>query len=156
MVGKYDKANTAKRVGLAQKASQTAILGLFVSLVWLPCSLVPTPVRADNLAQMLYDVYDNNPDIRAAEAAHDAKRATTREAEAALLPKVNLNASHSLTEERLKGGRGYAHKRTSQYGVSANQRLFNGFQTRNTVLKSKYEARSSEFQARNPRATDPA
>ncbi len=106
------------------------------------------PVKADNLAQMLYDVYDNNPDIRAEEAARDIKKAQSKEARAALFPKVNATLSQNYEENKLKSG-GYSRLRTSQYGLSASQRLFNGFQTRNNILRSKYEEKSAHYKVRN-------
>ncbi|SNY90137.1 Outer membrane efflux protein [Cohaesibacter sp. ES.047] len=104
--------------------------------------------RADNLAQMLYDVYDNNPDIRAQEAALEASRASTRKAASAYAPKINATAGHSMVEERLKAG-GRTRTRTTQYGLSASHRLFNGFQNRNNLISSKYTERSSLYQVRN-------
>ncbi|PLW78166.1 TolC family protein [Cohaesibacter celericrescens] len=117
-----------------------AVLGLSV--------LGAEGVRADNLSQMLYDVYDNNPDIRAEEAGLDVKRASTKKTRSAFMPQIDAFGSHSLTKERLKSG-STTRTRTSQYGVSASQRLFNGFQTRNNLIKSKYEERSSAYQVRN-------
>lgn len=116
-------------------------------LVALICALT-NPARADNLAQMLYDVYDNNPDIRAEESALDIKKAQSKETRAALFPKVNATLSQNYGEEALKSG-GYTRLRTSQYGLTASQRLFNGFQTRNNILRSKYEEKSAHYQVRN-------
>ena len=117
------------------------------ALVLLPL-LVTGPALSDNLSQMLYDVYDNNPDIKAAEAATDAQKAATKKARAALMPRIDATASHTLTKDRLKGG-GTSRKRTSQYGISASQRLFSGFQNRNNLMKSRYEERAGLYRARD-------
>nr|WP_321454890.1 TolC family outer membrane protein [uncultured Cohaesibacter sp.] len=111
-------------------------------------SFVAAPVRADNLAQMLYDVYDNNPDIQAEEAGLEVKKALTQKANSAFMPQVSAYAAQSMVEEKLKVG--YTERtRTSQYGIKASQRLFNGFQTRNNLIKAKYEEKSGYYQMRN-------
>ena len=112
------------------------------------CCAVAGPARADNLAQMLYDVYDHNPDIRAEEAALEARKADTKQTRSSLFPQVNASLSQNYTKERLKSG-SYSRKRTTQYGISASQRLFNGFQTRNNLYRSKYEEKSARYMVRN-------
>ena len=107
-----------------------------------------TQARADNLAQMLYDVYDYNPEIRAEEAALKAREAATKKAGSAFAPKVSVYGSQSIVETRLKRG-GTSRTRTSQYGLSASQRIFDGFQNHNNLVKAKYEERSSAYKLRN-------
>ena len=114
----------------------------------LTTGLMVPPAYADNLAQMLYDVYDNNPDIRAEEAALDAQKAQTKQTRASLFPQVTASLSQEYAEDELKRG-GYSRKRTSQYGVKASQRLFNGFQTRNNLIRSQYEEKSARYRVRN-------
>ena len=106
------------------------------------------PALADNLAQMLYDVYDNNPEIHAEADGLAIKRAETKKVNAALMPQVSAFASHSMVEEKLKSGT-TERTRTSQYGIKASQRLFNGFQGRNNLAKAKYEEKSGYYQMRN-------
>ena len=118
------------------------------SLPFVLAILWALEARADNLSQMLYDVYDNNPDIRAEEAALDAKKAATRKTRSSYLPQISGSLAHTYTENRLKAG-GRSRTRTSQYGISGSQRLFNGLQTRNNVIKSRYEERSSAYRVRN-------
>ena len=109
---------------------------------------VASPGQADSLAQMLYDVYDNNPELRAEEAGHEAQKANSKKARAALMPQVSAHTSYSYTKERLTGG-SKSRMRTSQYGIKASQRLFNGFRNRNNLIKAKYEERSSAYRVRN-------
>ncbi len=140
-IAKTGKAEGGTRwVGLANRF---AFLLLSASL----CILV-RPALADNLAQMLYDVYDNNPEIHASEAGLAIRQAETKKANAAFMPQVSAYASQSMVEERLKSGR-TERTRTSQYGIKASQRLFNGFQGRNNLIKAKYEEKSGFYQLKN-------
>ena len=123
---------------------------LLLGSVLLAAALIASPVRADSLAQMLYDVYDNNPDIQAEEAGQRARKADTRKAWSAVFPKVNAETSHSIVRTRLKQGGGTTTRtRTSQYGLSASQRLFSGFQNSNNIMKAKYHELSGQYQVRN-------
>ncbi|WP_316861137.1 TolC family outer membrane protein [uncultured Cohaesibacter sp.] len=135
----------AKATGKASaKAGGVMLVGLLVAFSLIGAK----PAKADNLAQMLYDVYDNNPDIHAEQAAQDIRRAQTRKATAALMPQVSAVASHSLVEEKLKLS-GVDRIRTSQYGIKASQRIFSGFQNKNNLIKAKYEEKSGYYQMRN-------
>ncbi|WP_319532978.1 TolC family outer membrane protein [uncultured Cohaesibacter sp.] len=137
-----------QRVGPA-KVWRISTIGRLLACAAIVLPLVGVlPARADNLSQMLYDVYDNNPDIRAEEAALDASRADTLKAASAYAPTINATTGHSFVEERLKVG-GRERTRTTQYGLNLSHRLFNGFQTRNNLVRSKYAERSSEYQVRN-------
>nr|WP_321523791.1 TolC family outer membrane protein [uncultured Cohaesibacter sp.] len=138
-------AMSRTRVG-ATKAG--ARLRLVAALLVTVSVFTMTPARADNLAQMLYDVYDNNPEIQAEEAGLDVKKAMTKKATSAFMPQVNAYASHSMVEENLKAG-GTDRTRTSQYGIEASQRLFNGFRNRNNLIKAKYEEKSGYYQVRS-------
>nr|WP_321461889.1 TolC family outer membrane protein [uncultured Cohaesibacter sp.] len=119
-----------------------------MALLTASLCLPVTPALADNLAQMLYDVYDNNPDIQAEEAGFQIKQAETQKANAALMPQVSAFAAQSMVEEELKSGR-TERTRTSQYGIKASQRLFNGFQSRNNLIKAKYQEKSGYYEMRN-------
>lgn len=105
-------------------------------------------VQAETLSQMLNDVYDNNPEIKAEEAGLDASRAASKKVRASMLPQVSATAGYSYSRDRLKGG-GASHTRTSQYGVKGSHRVFNGFQSSNNYTKSKYEISSARHQVRN-------
>ena len=104
--------------------------------------------QAESLTQMLYDVYDNNPTIKAEQAGHDASRASTKKAISTLLPQVSATSSYSYAKKGLKAG-GSKRTRTSQYGVKASQRLFDGLQSQNNLAKARYEEKSSAYQVRN-------
>lgn len=104
--------------------------------------------QAETLSQMLNDVYDNNPEIKAEEAGLDASKAASNKARAAFMPQVSATAGYSYSRDRLRGG-GSSHTRTSQYGVKGSQRVFNGLQTRNNYKKSKLETQSAKHQVRN-------
>lgn len=143
--GFVQKARAGRFIKLSQSLSLKS--GLFaVSL--LSFIVAAVPASADSLAQMLNDVYDNSPDIRAEESAYEAKRALTRKERSSLFPQVKATGGHDLSETDLKAG-GTSRTRTSQYGVTASQRLFNGFQTYNAIRKAKYEARAGRHQIRN-------
>lgn len=100
--------------------------------------LAAFPASAQSLSQMLYDVYDNNEDIRAEEAGQAIRRAEIDKARSAMVPSLSATGSHTVGRERSKSGT-TRRTRTSQYGISANHRLFNGFQDRNKVVRSRYE-----------------
>lgn len=104
--------------------------------------------QAETLSQMLNDVYDNNPDIKAEESGLDASKAATRKARAAFMPQVTATAGYNYTRDRLRGG-GASRTRISQYGIKGTQRVFNGFQTHSNYSKSRYEAHSAKHQVRN-------
>ena len=137
----------SRRQSSAKPLRRLGGLGAIAFLALIICAM-REPAMADNLAQMLYDVYDNNPDIRAEEDALAIKKAESKETRAALYPKVNATVSHDFGNEALKSG-GNSRLRTSQYGLSASQHLFNGFRTRNNILRSKYEEKSARYQVRN-------
>lgn len=106
------------------------------------------PVVAQSLSQMLHDVYDNNSDIRAEEAGQDARRADVGKARAAMLPTLSATGSHKLNKDRSKEGTS-RRTRTSQYGVTASHRVFNGFQDHNKLIQSRYQYRSGQYSVRN-------
>jgi outer membrane protein len=116
--------------------------------VCIALGLLTTPVAAQSLSQMLYDVYDNNPDIKAEEAGQRARRADVDKARSAMLPTVSATGSHTLADERSKTG-STRRTRTSQYGVSASHRLFNGFQDRNRLKQSRYQYASGQYNVRS-------
>ena len=150
MNGKLRTGLGVTPAGKADAVWRVANLGnRFASLMLIASvCLVAQPVLADNLAQMLYDVYDNNPEIHAQEAGFAIKQAETKKANAAFMPQISAYASQSMVEERLKTGR-TERTRTSQYGIKASQRLFNGFQGRNNLIRAKYEEKSGYYQLKN-------
>jgi outer membrane protein len=109
---------------------------------------VAMPAQADSLSQMLQDVYDNNPDIRAEEAGLESRRAVTDKARSAMFPSLSASASHKLADENTKSGAS-RRTRTTQYGLTASHRLFNGFQDRNQILKARYQERSGHYDVRH-------
>lgn len=121
-------------------------VGLLASSIMVVCP--GEGLRAETLSQMLNDVYDGNPEIKAEEAGLDASKAASRKVRAALMPQISATAVHSYSRDRLRGG-GSSHTRTSQYGVKGSHRVFNGFQSYNNYTKSKYETRSAKHQVRN-------
>lgn len=132
---------------MALIAGKYKIFKYLALLVVSPC-LLTMPAVAQSLSQMLYDVYDNNSDIRAEEAGQDVRLAEIDKARAAMLPTLSASGSHALSQERSKSGSS-RRTRTTQYGLSANHRLFNGFQDRNKILQARYQYASGEQLLRN-------
>ncbi|MCV6546587.1 MAG: TolC family protein [Cohaesibacter sp.] len=109
--------------------------------------LLTSPVAAQSLSQMLYDVYDNSPDIRAEEAAQEGRRADLDTARAAMIPSLSATGSHKIGEEKSKEGAS-RRTRTTQYGMTASHRVFNGFQDRNKMIQSRYQYEAGQYALR--------
>ena len=132
----------------APKRLRPALSRLLASTMMAAFLVFAGDGQAETLSQMLGDVYDNNPDIKAQEAGYEASKASRKKARSALMPQVSATGSHSYSRERLRGG-GSNRSRTSQYGIKGSQRLFSGFQNRNNLTKSRYDEHSASHQVRN-------
>lgn len=135
-------AGKVRKTGIVR----TIMVGLLAGSMMLVVS--SEQGRAEALSQMLNDVYDNNPEIKAEESGLEARKAATKKARAAFMPQVTATAGYNYSRDRLKGG-GSSRTRTSQYGIKGTQRVFNGFQTSSNYNKSRYEAHSAKYQVRN-------
>lgn len=115
--------------------------------------LMPTSGQADSIFDAMAQAYDNNPDLNAARAALRATDEGVAIAKSGYRPRLSgvgtLSATSTTTDT------GFGQSKTSDtsasVGISVNQMLFDGFQTRNTVRAAEADVFSGR---ENLRATE--
>ncbi|WP_152599589.1 TolC family outer membrane protein [Hoeflea sp. BAL378] len=90
-------------------------------------ALLPQPVMAETLYQAMAKAYENNPDLNAARAGLRATDEGVALAKSGYRPTVGAEAITTSTNTS-----GFV-TNSASIGVSINQTLFDGFQTRNNV-----------------------
>nr|WP_254007684.1 TolC family outer membrane protein [Rhizobium sp. L1K21] len=100
-----------------------------------PLLLLAPAASAETISGAMAKAYANNPDVNAARAGLRATDEGVTIAKAGYRPKISANASASETRLYDIGGVSGLDKssRSSSYGLSITQNIFDGFQTLNSI-----------------------
>lgn len=108
------------------------------------------PASAETIFGAMSKAYDNNPDLNAARAGLRATDEGVAIARAGQRPQISANLDFSATTTTATGPGGQSLDGTdAALGVSINQSLFDGFQTRNAILAAQSDVFASQEQLRD-------
>jgi outer membrane protein len=108
------------------------------------------PAHAESIFGAMAKAYDNNPDLNAARAGLRATDEGVAIAKSGLRPQVAAQLDFSATTTTAQGPGGASLDGTdAALGVTINQMIFDGFQTRNSVLAAQSDVFASQEQLRD-------
>nr|WP_274426909.1 TolC family outer membrane protein [Chelativorans sp. YIM 93263] len=103
----------------------------------------PASVSAETIMGALAKAYQNNPSLNASRAGVRVTDEDVAIAKSGMRPRISASGSYQL--ER----RGGNEIRTGQFGLSLEQPIFDGFQTRNNVSAAESRVRAAVASLRN-------
>ena len=126
------------------KASTIAIAALGMVV----CSVAPEAVRAQTLTQSFSAAYDNNPELNFARSQLREVDENIAIARSGNRPEIAATLSQSLSTTRSIGGNSSRSSPTA-IGARITQPLFQGFQTRNSILAAESAVRAQSQSLQN-------
>jgi len=110
--------------------------------------ILPQGAGAETLAGAMAKAYENNPDLNAARAALRAIDENVTIAKAGYRPRVSAASEFAVTGTKTDFRNRKYQRRTSSYGVTVTQQIFDGFQTLNRVKAAELNVLASREQLR--------
>lgn len=114
--------------------------------------VLPQGVSAETLAGAMAKAYENNPDLNAARAALRAIDENVTIAKAGYRPRISAVSEFEVTgtkwDKRPLFRPQKSQRRTSSYGITVSQQVFDGFQTLNRVKAAELNVLASREQLR--------
>lgn len=110
--------------------------------------LTTTPSMAETILGAMAKAYQNNSTVNADRAGVRVTDEGVAVAKSGYRPTVSATAEFNTQARRLDGGSN-SHSNTGTFGITINQMLFDGFQTKNNVASAKTQVLAARENLRN-------